>query len=52
MLIGSLVTAAWRVLRLKMEKMAYQISSRGEPIRDGPPLGILVLELTKIDCKK
>jgi hypothetical protein len=46
MLSGSLVTTAWRDLRLRMEEKAsryggqlriYWISSRGQPTRGGPP---------------
>jgi hypothetical protein len=46
MLGGSLVTTAWRVLRLRMEEtpssyggklQIYGISSCGQPTRGGPP---------------
>jgi hypothetical protein len=52
MLGGSLVTTAWRVLRLRMEETPssfggkLQISSRGQPTRGGPPAWGLGVGLT------
>jgi hypothetical protein len=61
MLGGSLVTMAWRVLRLRMEEtpssfggklQIYLLSSRGQPTRGGPPAWGLGVELTAPHHKK